>query len=105
MATENIMMDAVKNGGDRQELHERIREHSMAAARRIKEEGLENDLLGRIENDPAFKLQPGQLDNILEPSRYVGRAPQQTEEFFKNYVDPILKNHPEAMEITADINV
>ena len=105
MATENIMMDAVKNGGDRQELHERIREHSMAAARRIKEEGLENDLLGRIENDPAFKLQPGQLDIILEPSRYVGRAPQQTEEFFKNYVDPILKNHPEAMEITADINV
>ena len=81
MATENILMDAVKNGGDRQELHERIRIHSMAAAKGVKEEGLENDLMARIAGDPAFGLGEDDLKAILDPSKFVGRAPQQTEEY------------------------
>lgn len=105
MATENIMMDAVKAGGDRQELHEAIREHSMAAARQVKEFGLENDLLERIAKDERFPLSLEELQDRMNPSLYVGRAPQQTVEFFENVVDPILENHPEAMEIDATISV
>lgn len=105
MATENIMMDAVKAGGDRQELHEAIREHSMEAGCQVKVEGKENDLLERIMNDPRFSLSEEQLETILDPSKYVGRAPQQTEEFFRDYIDPILEAHPEAAGITADISV
>ena len=81
MATENILMDAVRRGGDRQALHERIRVHSMAAARRVKAEGLDNDLLARIAGDPAFGLTDADLTGILEPARYVGRAPEQTAEY------------------------
>ncbi|WP_289219924.1 adenylosuccinate lyase [Ileibacterium valens] len=105
MATENIMMDAVKAGGDRQELHEAIREHSMEAGRQVKMEGKENDLLERIKNDPRFNITDEQLETILDPSRYVGRAPAQTEEFFAEYIDPILAKHPETKNIHAAINV
>lgn len=105
MATENIMMDAVKAGGDRQELHEAIREHSMEAGRQVKMEGKENDLLERIKNDTRFNITDEQLETILDPSRYVGRAPAQTEEFFAEYIDPILAKHPETKNIHAAINV
>lgn len=105
MATENIMMDAVKAGGDRQELHEAIREHSMEAGRQVKMEGKENDLLERIKNDPRFNITDEQLETILDPSRYVGRAPAQTEDFFAEYIDPILAKHPETKNIHAAINV
>lgn len=91
MATENILMEAVKRGGDRQELHERIRIHSMEASRLIKVEGLDNDLLSRISNDKAFKMSSGELDKIMDPSDYVGRAPEQVSEYIQNEIDPILK--------------
>ena len=105
MATENIMMDAVKAGGDRQELHEAIRVHSMEAARQVKEFGRENDLLERIAADDRFPLTMDELEARMNPSLYVGRAPEQTEEFFKNVVDPILAKHPEAEQLDAEINV
>lgn len=105
MATENIMMDAVKAGGNRQELHELIRVHSMEAGRQVKEFGLENDLLDRIANDPAFPLTKEELEARMDPSLYVGRAPEQTLEFFSQVVDPILDKHPEAKNLVAEINV
>lgn len=105
MATENIIMDAVKRGGDRQQLHESIRKHSMAASKVIKEEGGENDLLKRISDDPIFEVTLEELEKILEPSRYVGRAPQQTEDFINDCVYPVLKLY-ENMEIEqVEINV
>lgn len=105
MATENIMMDAVKAGGDRQELHEAIRVHSMEAAKQVKELGLENDLLERIAKDERFPLSLEDLEARMNPSLYVGRAPEQTQEFFEQVVDPILENHPEAKALSAEINV
>lgn len=105
MATENILMDAVKAGGDRQELHEAIRQHSMAAGRVVKEEGKPNDLLERIAADERFGLDESKLSEILDPKKYVGRAPQQTEEFFAEYIDPILEKNKDALAIHADINV
>ena len=86
MATENILMDAVKAGGDRQELHERIRTHSMAAGKRVKEEGLENDLLDRIAADPAFNMTKEQLLSLMKPENFVGCAPAQTEEFLLSLI-------------------
>lgn len=105
MATENIMMDAVKAGGDRQELHERIRQHSMAAGRVVKEEGKDNDLLERIAKDPAFGMTIEQLYDIMKPENFVGRAPQQTEEFIRDYVQPVLKQNSELLGLKAEINV
>ena len=105
MATENIMMDAVKAGGDRQELHERIRTHSMAAGRQIKEEGLPNDLPARIAADPAFGLSEEEIRARLIPENYTGRAASQTEEFFRDVVDPILNANKDKVGIHADINV
>lgn len=90
MASENIMMDAVKAGGDRQELHERIREHSQAAGRQVKVEGGDNDLLARLKADPAFAAIKENLDDTLDPARYVGRAPQQVDEFLAAEVQPVL---------------
>lgn len=81
MATENILMDAVLKGGDRQELHERIRLHSMEAAKRIKMEGADNDLIQRIQADPSFQMTGQDLESLLDPARYIGRAPEQTEEY------------------------
>ena len=105
MATENIMMDAVKAGGDRQELHERIRVHSMEAGRMVKVEGKPNDLLERIAADPAFNMTMEQLHAIMKPSNFVGRAPQQVEEFLKEDVYPVLEANKEVLGMTAEINV
>lgn len=92
MATENIMMDAVKKGGNRQELHEKIRLHSLAAARIVKEEGGENDLVDRIAGDPSFGISKEEILEILRPDLYIGCAPMQVREFLENIVNPILDN-------------
>ena len=105
MATENIMMDAVKAGGDRQELHERIRELSMEAGRTVKVEGKDNDLLERIAADPAFNLTIEELRKSMEPSRYVGRAKEQTVRFIEKTVQPVLDAHKDMLGMTAEINV
>ena len=105
MATEMILMDAVKAGGDRQELHERIRVHSMAAGRVVKEEGLENDLLNRIAEDALFPMNIEQLKAIMSPINFVGRAPSQTVEFFSECIDPILEAEKDALGLHAEINV
>lgn len=93
MASENIMMAAVKHGGDRQTLHEIIREHSMAAGKRVKEEGLDNDLIERICNDPRFGLTKEEITAHLEPSAYIGRCPEQVVRFIETEVDPILREN------------
>ena len=105
MATENIMMDAVKKGGDRQELHELIREHSMEAAKQVKQFGLKNDLVDRIAADPKFNLSREEIDKILKPGNFIGRAPQQTEEFLREYVRPVLEENKEKLGIDVEINV
>ena len=94
MATEDIIMESVKNGGDRQEIHERVRVHSQAAATRMKQEGLESDLLERIAADPAFPLSHDQLTELLAPEKYTGRAEAQTERFISEVIDPILSAQP-----------
>ena len=104
MATENIM-DAVKAGGDRQELHERIRELSMEAGRTVKVEGKDNNLLDLIAADPAFNLTIEELNKSMEPSRYVGRAKEQTTAFITKVVQPVLDEHKEMLGIKAEINV
>ncbi len=105
MATENIMMDAVKAGGDRQELHERIRVHSMEAGKVVKTEGKPNDLLERIAADPAFGMTMEQLQAIMKPENFVGRAPQQVEEFLANDIAPILEANKDDLGMKAEINV
>lgn len=105
MATENIMMDAVKRGGDRQKLHERIRVHSMAASKIVKEEGGRNDLLDRIAADPAFGVSREELNRIVKPENFVGRAPQQTEEFLTECVEPVLQKYRGVSEEKAEISV
>lgn len=103
MATENIMMDAVKNGGDRQELHELIRQHSMDAGRVVKEQGGDNDLIDRIVADPAFNLTHEEIDKILKPENFIGRSVSQVEEFINEYVDPVLKNNKTADEVELNV--
>lgn len=105
MATENIMMDAVKAGGDRQELHERIRTLSMEAGRNVKEKGLDNNLLDLIADDPAFGLSREELQKTMEPMRYVGRAPQQVDEFLNEVIRPVLNENADVLGMTAEINV
>ena len=105
MATENIMMDAVKAGGDRQELHERIRQLSMEAGRNVKEKGLDNNLLELIAEDPVFGLTMEDLKKTMDPSKYVGRAPQQVDEFLSEMVNPILEANKEVLGMTAEITV
>ncbi len=105
MATENILMKAVKNGGDRQELHECIRVHSMAAAQRVKGEGLNNDLIERIINDKSFGLSKEEILEVIDPTKFVGRAPGQVVEFIKDYVDPILLDNADALDIKGEVNV
>ena len=105
MATENIMMDAVKAGGDRQELHERIRQLSMEAGKNVKEKGLDNNLLELIAQDPTFGMSLESLKACMEPSRYVGRAPQQVDEFLAEVIQPILDENKEVLGMTAEINV
>ena len=105
MATENIMMDAVKKGGNRQELHERIRQLSMQAGENVKKRGLDNNLLELIAEDPAFHLTLEELRASMDPSRYVGRAPLQVEKFLQDIVKPILEENKELLGVKADIYV
>ncbi len=104
MATENIMMQAVKRGGDRQQLHERIREHSMAAGKRVKEDGLENDLVSRIADDPVFGLTKEEIEKELDPENYIGRCPSQVDEFISGCVKPAIEPYLEG-EIDVEINL
>ena len=105
MATENIMMDAVKVGGDRQELHERIRELSMEAGKTVKVEGKDNNLLELIAADPAFNLSLEDLQKSMDPKKYIGRAKEQTERFVNTVVQPSLDSHKELLGVKAEINV
>lgn len=105
MATENIMMDAVKAGGDRQELHEKIRELSMIAGKNVKEEGLDNNLLQLIAADPAFNLTLEELQKTMDPSKYTGRSEEQVEEFVKDVISPVLEDNKDLLGMTAEINV
>ena len=103
MATENLMMAAVQAGGDRQEVHERIRKHSQAAGARIKGEGAANDLLERLRNDEAFAGMD--LDAVLDPSKFVGRSPEQVEAFVAREVEPIRRRYPESLSQARDVDV
>ena len=105
MSTENIMMDAVKRGGNRQELHELIREYSMQAGATVKKEGKENNLVDLIAADPAFGMTKEEIEAILEPKNFVGRAPEQTEEFITEVVKPVLDANKDILGMTAEINV
>ena len=105
MATENIMMDAVKQGGNRQELHEKIRQLSMEAGKTVKEEGKDNNLVDLIAADPAFGLTKEQIEANLKPELYVGRAPRQVEVFLRDVVRPILDDNKEELGVKAEINV
>ena len=105
MATENIMMRAVKNGGDRQELHEHIRVHSVAAGKVIKEEGKPNDLIARIAADPLFGLTEEEIRAELSPETYTGRSAHQVEELVEDYVKPVLDRYPDAVGKTAELKV
>ena len=105
MATENIMMDAVKKGGNRQELHERIRELSMEAGRNVKVEGKENNLLELIAADPAFKLSIEELQETMDPAKYVGRSKEQVVTYLSNHIRPILEANKELLGLSVEINV
>ena len=105
MATENIMMDAVKAGGDRQELHEKIRTLSMEAGRNVKEKGLDNNLLELIANDPAFNMSLEELKKTMDPAKYTGHSEQQVEEFVAEMIRPILEENKDLLGLKAEINV
>ena len=105
MATENIMMDAVKRGGDRQDLHEKIRIYSMEAGKRVKAEGLDNNLTELIANDPAFGMTKEEIDALLKPENFVGRAPEQVSDFLSGYVRPIIEANKDLLGVTVEINV
>lgn len=105
MATENIMMDAVKKGGDRQELHEKIRVYSMEAGRRVKQEGLDNNLPELIAQDAAFGLSAEEIRAIMKPENFVGRAPAQVEDFLAEYVEPVLEKNQDLLGVAVEINV
>ena len=105
MATENIMMDAVKNGGNRQELHEKIRTLSMEAGKNVKQEGKDNNLLELIAADPEFNLSLEELQATMDPSKYVGRAPIQVDNFLNTVVKPILDKNKDILGVKAEINV
>ena len=105
MATENIMMDAVRRGGNRQELHEKLRVHAQAAGQYIKEEGGENDLIDRICADPAFGVTRGDLEDVLEPSHYIGRSAEQVEEFLNQVIHPMLQENAQLLGAKAELHV
>jgi len=105
MATENIIMDAVKAGGDRQDLHEHIREHSMEAGKKVKMEGLPNDLISRIAADPVFSMSEEKIMKSLRPENYVGRAPSQVSEYVENHVNPALEKYKDKMTVGKDLHV
>ncbi len=105
MASENIMMDAVKKGGDRQELHERIRTHSIAAGKRVKEDGLDNDLIERIAQDPMFDLSESEIRAKLNPRDYIGRSAEQVDDFLENEVKPAIGQYLDEVDLAADLKV
>ena len=105
MATENILMEAVKRGGDRQELHEKIRQLSMEAGYQVKEKGLANDLLSRIASDPAFGLSMEDVQKLMDPADYIGRSAQQTEEFVADYLEPIFAEHKDVLARDVELFV
>ena len=105
MATENIMMDAVKAGGDRQELHERIRELSMEAGKNVKERGMDNNLLELIAEDPAFNLSLEELEKTMDPAKYVGRAREQVDAYLEKVIRPLLEKNKELLGVKAEIHV
>ena len=105
MASENIMMDAVKRGGDRQALHEKIRTYAMEAGKQVKEFGLENDLIERILADPDFKTSREEIEAILQPEHFTGRSAQQTEEFVNGLIKPILEANKDIMGEKAELTV
>ncbi|WP_226064447.1 adenylosuccinate lyase [Kaistella polysaccharea] len=105
MATEYIIMEEVKSGGDRQEIHETIRIHSMEASKKVKEEGKENDLIARIMNDTSMKMDKSKLREVLDPKNFIGFAPIQTEEFIENEVNPILQKYADLIGLKADLKV
>ncbi|MDR2771157.1 MAG: adenylosuccinate lyase [Clostridiales Family XIII bacterium] len=105
IATENILMEAVKRGGDRQDLHERIRRHAMEAGAAVKDEGLPNDLLRRIAGDPAFGLSEDEIERLLSPADYTGRSAEQTEEFIRESIAPILEANREVISEAVELKV
>ncbi len=105
MATENIMMDAVKKGGDRQDLHEKIRVYSMEAGRKVKMEGEKNNLCELIAQDPAFGMTLEEINSVLKPENFVGRAPEQVDDFLNGCVNPILEKNSTLADVTVEINV
>ena len=105
MATENIMMDAVKRGGDRQQLHEKLRVHSQAAARVVKEEGGKNDLIDRIASDPAFMVTREEIEAILDPANFTGRSEEQVEEFLRDVIRPVLEANRELLGEKQELSV
>jgi adenylosuccinate lyase len=105
MATENIMMEAVKKGGDRQELHERIRVHSMEAGKMVKVEGKSNDLLERIAKDPMFGLSIEELKSIMDARNFVGRSPRQVEEFINENLKNVLNNNKDILGMHTELSV
>jgi adenylosuccinate lyase len=105
MATENILMEAVKMGGDRQELHERIRLYSIEAGRRVKEEGLNNNLISLIEKDESFKLNTDKMQELLDARNFIGRAPEQVDEFLEEHVYPLLKANSDLLNVKVDLKV
>ena len=105
MATENIMMDAVKNGGNRQELHEKIRTLSMEAGKNVKVEGKENNLLELIASDSSFNLTLEELQATMDPAKYVGRSPVQVDQFLNNVIKPILDANKDILGVKAEIHV
>lgn len=105
MATENIMMSAVKKGGNRQQLHEKLRVHALAAAKRVKEEGLENDMIDRVCADPAFQITKEELAGVLKPIHYVGRSVEQTEEFIRDVIGPILEKNKDILGEKVQLSV
>ena len=105
MATEYIIMEEVKSGGDRQEIHETIRVHSMEASKKVKEEGKENDLIARIMNDTSLKMDKSKIREVLDPKNFIGFAPIQTDEFIKNEVNPILQKYADLIGLKADLKV
>ena len=98
-------MEEVKSGGDRQEIHETIRVHSMEASKKVKEEGKENDLIARIMNDTSMKMDKSKLREVLDPKNFIGFAPIQTEEFIENEVNPILQKYADLIGLKADLKV
>lgn len=105
MASENIMMDAVKKGGDRQALHEKLRQYAMEAGKHVKEEGLENNLIELVLNDPDFGLNADELNAILKPENFTGRSSQQVEEFVRDCIKPILEDNKDILGETAELSV